>query len=233
MRFLLASKSPARRLTLINAGITPFVLVSHVDEGAIVEALHAAGNPTPAQEVGALAAAKCRAVGGLLTSAEGAESIPDDDELLLVGCDSMLEFEGRMLGKPHTPALARERIRQMRSKEGVLWTGHYAMRLRPVPRREGGPAFAAVSEAGASASTTVRFGDMSDAEIDAYVDSGEPLKVAGSFTVDGLGGPFITSIDGDFHSVVGLSLPLTRLLAAELGVFWPDLWDHRRVAESR
>lgn len=231
MRFLLASKSPARRQTLINAGITPLVLVSHVDEDAIVEALHACGDPTPAQEVGALAAAKCRAVAELLTSAGGA-SIPDDEELLVVGCDSMLELEGRMLGKPHTPGVAKERIRQMRSKEGVLWTGHYAMRLRPVPDRDRGPAFAAVGETGASASTTVRFGDMSDAEIDAYVESGEPLKVAGSFTVDGLGGPFITGIDGDFHSVVGLSLPLTRLLAAELGVFWPDLWDHRRVAES-
>lgn len=234
-RLVLASKSPARRATLVAAGITPEVIVSHVDEPAVLAALpggraFSGGTTTPADEVLALATAKCRAV------AEGLErgrlDLPAGtgaDRLVVVGCDSMLELDGRMLGKPHRPEVARERIREMRNRAAVLWTGHFAIVLD----RRGPGAWALTGQVGASASTTVHFGDMSNAEIDAYVDSGEPLKVAGSFTVDGLGGPFVTGIEGDYHSVVGLSLPLLRTMLREVGMFWPDLWDHRRVTAER
>ena len=265
-RVVLASKSPARRATLVAAGITPEVIVSHVDEPAVLAALpggraFSGGSTTPADEVLALATAKCRAVAeGLeqgrigfpsgeasraagfsaaagLSAAAGSSGAAGPSgaaatsvrRLVVVGCDSMLELDARMLGKPHLPDVARERIREMRNRSALLWTGHYAVVLeqkashgQSVP---GG--WEPTGQVGASASTAVHFGEMSDAEIDAYVDSGEPLKVAGSFTVDGLGGPFITGIEGDYHSVVGLSLPLLRTMLNEVGVFWPDLWDHR------
>lgn len=253
-RVVLASKSPARRATLVAAGITPEVIVSHVDEPAVLAALpggraFSGGSTTPADEVLALATAKCRAVAegleqgrigfpsGQVSEAAGPRGAAGPSgaatasarRLVVVGCDSMLELDARMLGKPHLPDVARERIREMRNRSALLWTGHYAVVLeqkashgQSVP---GG--WEAIGQVGASASTTVHFGEMSDAEIDAYVDSGEPLKVAGSFTVDGLGGPFITGIEGDYHSVVGLSLPLLRTMLNEVGVFWPDLWDHR------
>ncbi|WP_187120129.1 Maf family protein [Actinomyces polynesiensis] len=269
---VLASKSPARRATLVAAGITPEVIVSHVDEPAVLAALpggraFSGGTTTPADEVLALATAKCRAVAeGLEQGRPALTASAGADRLVVVGCDSMLELDGRMLGKPHRPEVARERIREMRNRAAVLWTGHFAVVLepagpgavRPEGARPGGSALGGstlggstlggsapdragtdagpwtqVREIGASASTTVRFGDMSDAEIDAYVDSGEPLKVAGSFTVDGLGGPFVTGIEGDYHSVVGLSLPLLRTMLTEVGVFWPDLWDHRRASSAR
>ena len=202
MRLVLASASPARRATLIAAGITPIVRVSTVDEEAVLAALpggraFSGGATTPADEVAALAAAKCTDVCEAL--AQGDPELPEGDPVLVVGCDSMLEIDGQMLGKPHTPEVARERIRAMRRTSATR-----------------------------SASTQVHFGDISDAEIDAYVATGEPLHVAGSFTVDGLGGPFIEGVTGDYHSVVGISLPLLRSMASELGVFWPDLWDAPR-----
>lgn len=236
MRFLLASKSPARRQTLINAGITPLVVVSDVDEEAILDALPGGrafeGTTSPAEQVLALARAKAEAVAELLTHTPGVDAstnfpIPADEELFLVAGDSMLEINEKMLGKPRDPEIATQRIREMRNTNATLWTGHYAIRLsatmhEPEPHRQ------ILSQAGASASTIVHFGDMSDAEIDAYVASGEPLHVAGSFTIDSLGGPFIQGVTGDHHSVVGISLPLTRALGKEMGIFWPDLWDHRR-----
>ena len=142
----------------------------------------------------------------------------------------MLEIDGQMLGKPHTPDVARERIRAMRRTSATLWTGHSAAILAPASsdddQRHERTITATVT---CSASTQVHFGDISDAEIDAYVATGEPLHVAGSFTVDGLGGPFIEGVTGDYHSVVGISLPLLRSMATELGVFWPDLWDAPRT----
>lgn len=241
MRFLLASKSPARRQTLMNAGITPIVMVSAVDEAAILASLpggraFSGGATTPADEVLALATAKAQAVAATLTERLGFESdsgkpLPAHEELFLVAGDSMLELDGEMLGKPRTPEVAIERIKDMRGRDTTLWTGHYAMRLSSpadASAPHGTPMRTVLGELGAAASTTVHFGQMSDAEIEAYVASGEPLNVAGSFTIDSLGGPFITGVTGDHHSVVGISLPLTRQLATELGVFWPDLWDHRR-----
>ena len=156
--------------------------------------------------------------------------LPEDEAVLVVGCDSMLEIDGQMLGKPHTPDVARERIRAMRRTSATLWTGHSAAILAPASsdddQRHERTITATVT---CSASTQVHFGDISDAEIDAYVATGEPLHVAGSFTVDGLGGPFIEGVTGDYHSVVGISLPLLRSMATKLGVFWPDLWDAPRT----
>lgn len=131
---------------------------------------------------------------------------------LVLGCDSVLELDGEALGKPRDEEEARARWRAMRGRSGVLHSGHC---LRDV---------ASDRVAAATASTTVHFAEVSDAEIDAYVATGEPLHVAGAFTIDGFGGAFVTGIEGDHHNVVGVSLPLLRELVLELGHAWPDLW---------
>ena len=231
MRLVLASASPARRATLIAAGITPLVRVSTVNEDAVLAALpggraFSGTATTPADEVSALAAAKCLDVCEAL--ARNSPDLPDGESVLVVGCDSMLEIGGQMLGKPHTPEVARERIAAMRRSTATLWTGHCAAILAPASSAQDGDTRVVTASVTRSASTLVHFGDISDAEIDAYVATGEPLHVAGSFTVDGLGGPFIEGVTGDYHSVVGISLPLLRAMATELGVFWPDLWDAPR-----
>ncbi len=231
MRLVLASASPARRATLIAAGITPLVRVSTVDEDAVLAALpggraFSGTATTPADEVSALAAAKCLDVCEAL--ARNSPDLPDGEPVLVVGCDSMLEIGGQMLGKPHTPEVARERIAAMRRSTATLWTGHCAAILAPASSAQDGDTRVVTASVTRSASTLVHFGDISDAEIEAYVATGEPLHVAGSFTVDGLGGPFIEGVTGDYHSVVGISLPLLRAMATELGVFWPDLWDAPR-----
>jgi septum formation protein len=190
MRFLLASASPARLRTLRSAGIEPEVQVSGVDEDAITAA-------EPVELVQALASAKALAVAAL-----------QQGELLLLGCDSMLELDGAVLGKPADPAEAIQRWQQMRGKTGTLHTGHTLLEIRD----------GSVSrQLERVASTEVRFANPSDAEIAAYVGTGEPLRVAGAFTIDGLGGWFIESIAGDHHNVIGLSLPLLRLMLAEFG----------------
>ena len=231
MRLVLASASPARRATLIAAGITPLVRVSTVDEDAVLAALpggraFSGTATTPADEVSALAAAKCLDVCEAL--ARNSPDLPDGEPVLVVGCDSMLEIGGQMLGKPHTPEVARERIAAMRRSTATLWTGHCAAILAPASSAQDGDTRVVTASVTRSASTLVHFGDISDAEIEAYVATGEPLHVAGSFTVDGLGGPFIEGVTGDYHSVVGISLPPLRAMATELGVFWPDLWDAPR-----
>ena len=231
MRLVLASASPARRATLIAAGITPLVRVSTVDEDAVLDALpggraFSGTATTPADEVSALAAAKCLDVCEAL--ARNSPDLPAGEPVLVVGCDSMLEIGGQMLGKPHTPEVARERIAAMRRSTATLWTGHCAAILAPASSAQDGDTRVVIASVTRSASTLVHFGDISDAEIEAYVATGEPLHVAGSFTVDGLGGPFIEGVTGDYHSVVGISLPLLRAMATELGVFWPDLWDAPR-----
>ena len=130
---------------------------------------------------------------------------------VVIGCDSLLELDGVGLGKPADADEAVRRWRMMRGRSGVLHTGHHLVRL---PGRESRTA---------TASTTVHFANLDDAEIDAYVATGEPLLVAGAFTVDGLGGPYVERIEGDHHNVVGISLPLLRLLLADLGVSWTEL----------
>ncbi|WP_084078894.1 nucleoside triphosphate pyrophosphatase [Demequina sp. NBRC 110057] len=201
---LLASQSPARLATLRSAGIVPEVLVSGVDEDAVLAGLRALhteqgwGEPDPADAVLALARAKAEHI-----------AAEYDTDAIILGCDSMLEIDGAIHGKPRDAETARERWRAMRGRTGVLHTGHWL-----VDDREDGSR----GSLGASSATTVRFADLTDDEIDAYVATGEPLNVAGGFTVDGLGGPYVEGIDGDFHGVVGVSLPLLRHLLAEIGV---------------
>ncbi|MDY2941073.1 MAG: Maf family protein [Varibaculum sp.] len=198
MKVVLASSSPARLRTLRDAGIIPEVRVSNVDEEAVVAALPAdTGFP---QQVMALARAKAHAVAV-------------NPEEIVIGADSMLEVGGHLVGKPHSAEVARQRIREMvePGMRTVLHTGH-CVRLQ---QRE----MVACSHA------EVFFAPITEAEIDAYVATGEPLEVAGSFTIDGRGGAFVESIAGDYHGVVGLSLPLLRKMCSEIGVFWPDLWN--------
>lgn len=235
MHLILASASPARRATLVAAGITPIVKVSTVNEESVLAKLpggraFSGGDTTPGDEVGALAAAKCANVSEALRAPGSEAALPDSEAALVVGCDSMLEINGQMQGKPHTPDVARERIRAMRRMTATLWTGHSVALLSPASSAPGTKPSARTIKAQLTrcASTQVHFGDISDQEIDAYVATGEPLQVAGSFTVDGLGGPFIEGVTGDYHLVVGISLPLLRSMATELGLFWPDLWDTPR-----
>ena len=193
---MLASASPARRTTLRAAGLDPIVIVSGVDESQLVDL-------PPAELALQLAELKCAAVAGR-------HEVPTD--ALVLGCDSVLELDGEALGKPLDEEDARARWRAMRGRSGVLHSGHC---LRDA---------ASGRVAAATGSTTVHFADVSDAEIDAYVATGEPLHVAGAFTIDGIGGAFVTRLEGDHHNVVGLSLPLLRELVLELGHAWPDLW---------
>jgi len=212
---VLASASPARLATLRHAGIEPRVIVADVDEPAVVERYAALnGAPLSAEEVAlVLARTKAEVVA------------PQVDDALVLGCDSVLELDGEVHGKPANAAEATERWRRMRGREGILHTGHWLVDTRD----EAGTG----ATIGAVASTVVRFADITDTEIAAYVATGEPLQVAGAFTLDGLGGAFVEGVDGDPHAVVGLSLPLLRRLVAEVGVAWPDLWIASIAADSR
>ena len=196
---VLASASPARLATLRAAGVEPLVIVSGVDETQVADV-------PPVELALQLAELKCAAVAGRDEVPAGA---------LVLGCDSVLELDGEAFGKPEDAETARERWRTMRGRSGVLHTGH--MRCGEGDR-----------VAAATASTVVHFADLSDDEIDDYVATGEPLQVAGAFTVDGLGGAFVTGIEGDHHNVVGVSLPLLRDLVAELGHPWTSLWSAPR-----
>jgi septum formation protein len=194
---VLASGSPARLKTLRAAGVEPRVVVPGVDESQL-------SADEPAVMCLRLAALKGRAVATGL-------SRPDRPTVLL-GCDSVLEFEGAAFGKPRSAADAVRRLSSMRGGRGVLHTGHFLLDVQTGDERLAG------------AATVVHFGWLADAEIAAYVGTGEPLGVAGAFTIDGLGGPFVDGIEGDPHNVVGLSLPLVRRMLGELGYLWFDLW---------
>ncbi|NDL59921.1 Maf family nucleotide pyrophosphatase [Phytoactinopolyspora mesophila] len=207
-RLLLASTSPARLATLRSAGIEPVVHPPGVDEDAfLAEAQTRFGPLTPVDVALTLARAKSEAV-----------SATASGDILVLGCDSVLEFDKQHFGKPASPDEAIQRWQLMRNKTGVLHTGHWLVDVRPTVAGGTGGAI------GSSASTRVHFADLSDAEIRAYVATGEPLRVAGAFTIDGLGGPFVSSLEGDHHNVIGLSLPLLRNLLADLGVAITDLW---------
>lgn len=208
IKLALASQSPARLATLRAAHIEPLVQVSHVDEDAILDRMTGGAS----QKVLALATAKARAVAVNPGAAANAD--------LILGCDSMFEFGGEVVGKPHNPEVARERLRAMSGKAGVLHTGHC------LAIAHSAASLSAVSHA------TVHIAPMSDAEIDAYIASGEPLEVAGGFTVDGRGGPFIEKVDGDYHSVVGLSLPLLRNMLAVHDISITQLWSDAAPAEG-
>jgi septum formation protein len=197
--FILASASPARRRLLTHAGIDPQVVVSGVDE-SVIEAGDAA------TLAGTLAALKARAVvAGVAGPA------------LVLGCDSVLDFDGEILGKPASADDATARWKAMRGRSGVLHTGHCL-----IDTDTGALAEAVVA-------TTVHFAEPDDDEIAAYVASGEPLEVAGAFTIDGLGGAFVAGIEGDHTNVVGLSVPTLRLLLARLGVPITSLWSRGRM----
>ncbi len=195
---VLASASPARKRLLTDAGITPIIRVSDVDERALESAMPDA---TPAALCLELARAKARAV---------AAEFASDPDIIVIGCDSVLDVDGVAFGKPEDAAIAKSRWQQMSGRAGILRTGHWVIR--------------GSDELGEVASTTVVHGVMSDAEIDAYIATGEPLQVAGGFTLDGLGAPFVERIDGDPSNVIGLSLPLLRSLLSRLDVAWPSLW---------
>jgi septum formation protein len=202
---ILASASPARLATLRAAGIEPKVVVSAVDEAA---RLAEAGIDDPEQV--ALFLAKLKAEDVAASAGEGA---------LVLGCDSVLDLDGAALGKPADAAEAVRRWQAMRGRSGVLRTGHWLIDGRDP--EDGGSR----GSVGGLSSTVVHFAAVSDAEIDAYVASGEPLHVAGAFTIDGLGGAFVTGIEGDHHGVVGVSLPLLRELLDQVGVSWTSLWN--------
>lgn len=198
MRFVLASASPARLETLRRAGVHPTVVVSDVDESLVqTDDIH--------DLVGELARRKAEAV--------GAEVLPADD-VVIVGCDSMLEVDGVPYGKPGSPENAAELWSRLSESTGLLVTGHHVIVSRA----------GAVRSANRNAETLVHFADLSADEIQAYAATGEPQAVAGGFTIDGYGGPFITGIEGDPHNVVGISLPLLRMMLADLGVTWHELW---------
>jgi septum formation protein len=201
---VLASASPARLRLLRDAGFAPVVEVSGVDE-----TLRSLGSPLgdPHAIVTALATRKATAVASRV--AERA----DVSGALVLGCDSLLLLDGELLGKPASPAEATERWRRMRGRVGELLTGHCLVDV------------ATDRQARAVAATTVRFGCPDDDEVAAYVASGEPLRVAGAFTLDGRSAPFVEGVDGDPSNVIGLSLPLLRRLLGELGVRVTDLWS--------
>ena len=192
VRFVLASASPARLETLRRAGLTPEVIVSNVDESTVEAS-------STADLVKTLASVKARVVASRL-----------DGDVVVLGCDSMLEFDGESLGKPGDADTAAQRWRRMRGKTGVLHTGHCL--IRP-----------GVFETSRTVSTVVHFASVSEDEIAAYTATHEPTSVAGAFTLDGLGGWFVTKIDGDPHNVVGVSLPVLRDMLREQRLTVMDL----------
>jgi septum formation protein len=191
---------------LRQAGVEPLVVVSGVDEDAVVAAL--GSDASPGDVVRGLAEAKADQVVKVLDPAVAADCV-------VIGCDSMLYIDGRLVGKPASADAARSQWRSMGGRSGQLQSGHCLVRLT------GGEATHHVSE---SSTTTVYFAEFKDVDLQAYLDSGEPLAVAGSFTLDGLGGWFVDRIEGDPSNVIGLSLPLTRALMQRVGVSVAELW---------
>ncbi|MFX0580342.1 Maf family protein [Nocardia nepalensis] len=206
-RLVLASASPARRAVLRSAGIEPVVRISDVDEDAVAAALPP--GTAPDVVVIELARAKARSV---------ATTIPDfAADCVVVGCDSMLLIDGALQGKPQTPEVARSRWAEMAGRSADLITGHCVLRLQ-----DG----AITAESVDCSSTTVHFAKPEPEELDAYIATGEPLQVAGAFTLDGMGGWFVDRIDGDPSSVIGIGLPLLRRLLGDVGVGIAQLWSH-------
>jgi len=199
VQLVLASASAGRLATLRRAGIEPQVIISGVDEDL--------EEPEPGRHALALAERKADAVLAVLGGAAA-----DRSDRVVLGCDSVLELDGEVHGKPADATEAIARWRRMRGGRGILHTGHCLVHVQTGQR---------LAEV---AATTVVFADVTDEEIAAYVGTGEPLRVAGGFTLDGLGGAFVERVEGDPHNVVGLSLPLLRTMPAELGVTWPSMW---------
>jgi septum formation protein len=195
-RLVLASASPARLALLRQAGLTPEVVVSEVDESTV-------SAPRVAELVALLASAKATAVAGR------------ERDALVVGADSLLEFRGQPLGKPADARDARTRWQRMSGSSGVLHTGQALLEVRDGE---------VVSRDVAVTSTVVHFARITPAELEAYLATGEPLAVAGAFTLDGLGAPFVRRVEGDPAAVVGLSLAVLRTQLAKRGLAITDLW---------
>ena len=196
-RVILASASPSRKRLLESSGITPEIFVSGVDEeDPDLLALK------PSEMVIALAIMKAHTV---------RQNHPVGDNALVIGCDSTFEFNGENLGKPLTRDAAIARAKMMRGKSGYLHTGHSVIDT------------AQDIEVSDISTSKVTFVDMTDREIEEYVESGEPLQVAGGFTLDGRSAPFISHIDGDPSGIIGLSLPTLRKIMINLGLEWGDL----------
>ncbi|HZG92747.1 MAG TPA: nucleoside triphosphate pyrophosphatase [Pseudonocardia sp.] len=204
MLVVLASASPARLAVLRAAGLDPVVEIADLDEPALLSTVPDA---TPAEKVTTLAAAKATTVARRIAGTVA--------EAVVIGCDSMLHIDGELVGKPGDPDAATARWRAMAGGRGELVTGHAVLRTvdGEIDRVAEGHAV-----------TGVRFGEPDPEELADYVATGEPLVVAGAFTLDGLGGWFVEGIDGDPSNVIGISLPLTRTLLAGVGVRVTDLW---------
>jgi septum formation protein len=205
-RVVLGSASTGRLRVLRSAGIDPLVVVSGVDEDAAIAALGA--NPDPAAVVTTLALAKADAVTRELDPHVVADCV-------VIGCDSMLYVDGELRGKPGTPEQARRQWNSMAGRAGQLFTGHCVIRMLDART---------IATESAAEVTTVRFGIPTEAELSAYIASGEPLNVAGAFTIDGLGGWFVDGVEGDPSNVVGLGLAVTRRLLEAVGLSIGDLW---------
>ena len=198
---------------LRSAGVDPLIVVSGVDEDAVVAALPA--DAGPGEVTTALATAKAEAVAHALDAEVAADCV-------VIGCDSMLFRDGRLWGKPATEDAVLDAWRAMAGRSGELFTGHCVLRMR---------ANRIVDTAAAHAVTTVRFGHPSASDVLAYARSGEPTAVAGGFTLDGLGGWFVDGVDGDPSAVIGIGLPLTRSLFERVGLSLADLWAANPVAD--
>jgi len=201
---ILASASPSRKRLLEAAGINAQIVISDVDEEDSIYL-----SMSPKEMVLALAIVKAHTVREIILEAG-----------LIIACDSTFEFEGVSLGKPLTPEVARERARMLSGKSGYLHTGHCILDT------DRGVEIADI------ATTKVNFSKMTDQEIDDYVASGEPLNVAGGFTLDGLSSAFISSIEGDYTNVIGLSVPLLRHMTSELGYPWHEITDQTMGAQK-
>ncbi|WP_309068981.1 Maf family protein [Microbacterium sp.] len=211
----LASTSPARLMLLRQAGIEPLTLAPAVDEETVIAEIEEREGRIlpPAEHVLLLARRKAADVAARVRAAH------DGFEGIVIGGDSMFELDGTVYGKPYTAEAAAERWHGMRGRTGVLHSGHSVFRVTA----EGEPV-----EAHAVAEAAVTFAaDVDDDEIAAYIATGEPLHVAGAFTVDSLGGAFIERVEGDPSTVVGMSLSTVRRLVRELGVSWPALWNRQ------
>jgi septum formation protein len=198
-KIVLASQSSSRRRLLEGAGITPTVIVSNVDEETdFFNAM------SPADMVIALAVTKAHTVRELI-----------DYPALIIGCDSTFDVDGISFGKPGTPEIARERAKKISGRSGLLHTGHCV-----IDTAQG-------KEIADRVTTKVTFSELTDQEIEDYIASGEPLQVAGGFTLDGFGSPFIPVIEGDYTNVVGLSMPFLRSAMSQLGYSWPEVKEMR------
>ena len=197
-RFTLPARTPGRRLTLQRAGVAPVVHAPWVEESGVRA-------DTTAELVAALARLKGEAV---------LAQVGTRHHCVVVACDSLLDVDGTAHGKPADAAEATARWRALRGRSAILLTGHHVQVVRD----------GAVRTDERVAATTVHFADVSDGEIDAYVASGEPLAVAGAFTIDGLGAAFVSGVEGDPHNVVGISVPLLRVMLGDAGIAWPGLW---------